>query len=217
MILKAEMVARILKRDRKSGTDDPLLITPLTSDIEGEAGGAASIDLRLGTWFLTFREARMPSFNVNESEDSTSKDSRQLQFTQIRYVPYAGQYFLHPKSFALGITLEWLRIPRYLAGYVIGKSSWGRRGLVIATAAGVHPGFSGCLTLELYNVGLVPIEIRPGMPICQLFLHTAKGVPCSHKVDTTQFQAQRKPMPSKIAPDEFVKALQRAYGPEAYH
>ena len=34
-------------------------------------------------------------------------------------------------------------------GYVIGRSSWGRRGLVIATAVEVHPGFVGCLTLEI--------------------------------------------------------------------
>jgi dCTP deaminase len=45
------------------------------------------------------------------------------------------------------VTLEWIRLPKNLAAYVTGKSSWGRRGLIPATATGVHPGFKGCLTL----------------------------------------------------------------------
>lgn len=48
----------------------------------------------------------------------------------------------------------------------MGKSSLGRRGLVIETAPGVHPGFSGCLTLELANVGEIPIVLKPRGRVC---------------------------------------------------
>jgi dCTP deaminase len=55
--------------------------------------------------------------------------------------------------------------------YVIGRSSWGRLGLIIATATVIHPGFKGCITLELVNHGDIPIELYPGCFICQLVLH----------------------------------------------
>jgi deoxycytidine triphosphate deaminase len=87
------------------------------------------------------------------------------------FVPFGSPFVLHPGRFVLASTLEWLKFPSDLAGYVGGKSTWARRGLIIETAAGIHPGFGGCLTLELANVGEVPIIIRPGMVICQVFVH----------------------------------------------
>src|SRR3546814_13637367 len=90
-------------------------------------------------------------------------------------MPFGSNYVLHPGRFVLGVTLEWLRLPASLSGYVTGKSSLGRHGLVIETAAGIHPQFSGCLTLELATVGEVPLEIYPGMPICQIFLHRTQA------------------------------------------
>ncbi len=56
-------------------------------------------------------------------------------------------------------------------GYVIGKSSWGRAGLIVATATKVDPGFKGCITLEIINEGESPIVVYPGLPIAQLVLH----------------------------------------------
>jgi len=57
--------------------------------------------------------------------------------------------------------------------YVAGKSSWGRMGLIIATATKVDPGFKGCITLEILNEGEVPITLYPGLPIAQLVFHLA--------------------------------------------
>ena len=57
-----------------------------------------------------------------------------------------------------------------LSAYVVGRSSWGRDGLIIATATGVHPGYSGIITLEISNVGEIPIYLYPGLSIAQLFI-----------------------------------------------
>ena len=105
----------------------------------------------------------------------------------------------------LGITLEWLRLPKNLAGIVTGKSSWGRRGLIIATATGVHPGFAGCLTLELTNLGGIPISIEPGMEICQLFLHEANSE--TQTADKSQFLIRRKPTLGNVIVDDFARRL----------
>ena len=40
-----------------------------------------------------------------------------------------------------------------MGAYVLGRSSWGRVGLIVATAVMVQPGYTGTLTLELVNEG----------------------------------------------------------------
>jgi dCTP deaminase len=47
--------------------------------------------------------------------------------------------------------------------------------LVIATAIGIHPGYSGCITLELRNLGETPIVLYPGQTIAQIFVHKVEG------------------------------------------
>lgn len=41
-------------------------------------------------------------------------------------------------------------------------------GLLSATAVQVHPGFRGCLTLELVNLASVPLSLSPGQRIAQV-------------------------------------------------
>lgn len=203
-MLKADYIAELIKDGEIAGESDPLVIAPFSDenweDLQGS--GAASIDLRLGTWFVTLKHYRMSSLQV-------SHPSTQFQLTKTHYVPFGREFYLHPGKFALAITLEWVRIPTTLAGYVIGKSKWGRRGLIIATAAGVHPGFTGCLTLELSNVGEIPIAINPGMSLCQLCLHRVEhsSAIIRDAVDQTRYMGQRKPMLGDIEPDDTATAL----------
>jgi dCTP deaminase len=128
--------------------------------------------------------------------------------TSMNYVPFGRDYYLHPGNFVLGVTLEWIRLPNDLAAYVVGRSSWGRRGLIIATATGVHPGFTGCLRLEITNLGQTPIAIRPGMSICQLFIHTAESK--SDNIDRSRFIGLRKPTLGQISLDEVATKLSRS-------
>lgn len=93
--------------------------------------------------------------------------------------------------------------------YLTGRSSWGRRGLTIATATGVHPGFTGCLTLELANLGDIPIAIRPGMTIGQLFLHNVECDASDLSVDQSGFVCKRAPRLGHPKIDHIAKALGR--------
>ncbi len=204
MILKADRIAEWLKQGEDPATDDPLVITPIPDLGKLESSGAASIDVRLGTWFVTLRQARMTHLEIDDGKSSSQNSSTQL--TKTHYVSFGDRYILHPRSFVLSVTLEWLRLPKTIGAYVVGRSGWGRRGLIIATATGVHPGFTGCLTLELTNVGEIPIAIKPGMAICQLFLHRVEdtGQP---NIDRSQFIGMRKPTVGRIEVDNFAKAL----------
>ena len=132
----------------------------------------------------------------------------EANLTKTSYVPFGARFVLHPGNFVLGVTLEWIRFPNNIAGYVIGKSSWGRRGLIIATAVGVHPNFAGCLTLELTNVAEVPIAIKPGMSICQLFLHEVADT--IEPKTRSAYSFTRKPALRGLRLDDFAKRLSGA-------
>lgn len=190
-IIKGEGLAALIQEAGWEGHEQ-LHVTP------GPAinGGAGSLDLRLGTWFTSLRPSRDTKLSVTSLAHKVCKS---------HYVGFGEHYYLHPGGFVLGITLEWFRFPNTLAAYVVGKSGWGRRGLVIATATGVHPGFSGCLTLELCNVGEMPIELTPGTSICQLFVHEV--LPRTSSRTMSKFNGRRKPLLGKMEVDPFVTML----------
>ena len=76
----------------------------------------------------------------------------------------------------IGYTRESVSLPRHLGGWVEGKSSIGRIGLFVhISAPTIHPGWNGRIALEFYNVGPLPIRVRPGDTICQLILERVEG------------------------------------------
>lgn len=201
MLLKSDQLADLLEKGGRDIERDPFVITPPPDLSELRNSGSAAVDLRLGTWFASLRQARVPCLRVDDPVPTR-------QVTKATYVPFGNDYVLHPGGFVLAVTLEWLRLPSNLAAYVVGKSSWGRWGLIIATATGVHPGFKGCLTLELSNVGQIPIAVKPGIRICQLFIHETKTG--TDLVDPSGFVGSRKPKFRHIKPDPLADLLAKS-------
>jgi dCTP deaminase len=198
-MLNSAAIARLLEA---GDPEESLLIAPSLDANAIQKSGSASIDLRLGTWFISTRLSRHSLMDVYKNEDDCPTEAN---ITEKHYVPFGRKFILHPRSFVLAATLEWIRVPPRYAGYVTGKSSWGRRGLVIETAPGVHPGFTGCLTLELANVGEIPIALMPGTRICQLFLHKIESV--DFRIDQSAFNLRRQPRLGNVKLDEFAKRL----------
>ncbi len=130
-----------------------------------------SVDLRLGFIF-------MPSKMIQSSKiDVVSKDDKEIaRNSQEIFRLDIGDYLvMHPGSFILSSTLEYLRLPYDLMGYLSGRSSWGRLGIVIhATATHVHPGYTGNLTFEIANIGEIPVYLYPGLRIAQIVFHKLK-------------------------------------------
>lgn len=166
-----------------------LVITPL---LDEEQVGPSSVDLRLGTQFLQVRrhaERAIDPFDEASIEDRDESVS----------VAFGGQFVLHPGQFVLGATLEFLRLPNDLSGQVLGRSSWGRLGLVVATAVTVQAGFAGCLTLELVNEGSVPLLLRPGLRIAQLSLwRSDEGTEVGYQSGPGKYRAPLGPQSSRL-------------------
>jgi len=184
MLLGRQDLEKALKNRR-------LVITPL---LDPRQVGRGAVDLRLGTEFLLLRRTRKPGLNP------ASESQREVDALQERVVvPFGEELWLHPRHFILAATLEFIRLPDDLCAYVVGRSSWGRLGLVVATAVFVHPEFRGCLTLELVNEGDSPICLSPGSRIAQLAVHQLEhpAPPVSDEED--KYRAPVRPEPSRLS------------------
>lgn len=163
-----ELHRRIFDEEEKNR----LVITPLLDPDTQLDKNASSVDVRLGSHFVIQKRTNISHINP---ADETKRKTQQLQLEERIVIPLGSHFVLHPNQFALGGTMEYLKLPPDLSGYLIGKSSWGRLGLIVATAVGIHPNFRGIITLELRNMGEVPFYLYPGLRIAQIFFHTIEG------------------------------------------
>jgi dCTP deaminase len=79
---------------------------------------------------------------------------------------------LHAGSVILVSSYEWVKLPKDLVGVVTARSSWAREGLSIATATFINPCYNGIITMELANLGQIPIALYPGLRIAQIAFYT---------------------------------------------
>lgn len=163
-------VLKIRERMQKQ-FPDKLVITPIL-DEEQMKGGNAGVDVRLGQDFIVAERTALGSIDPMEITDRHDL----VGYLRRVHVPIGATFVLHPRQFALGATLEYCRFPSDLAADVIGRSRWARVGLVIAMATFVGPGYAGCLTLELQNLGDVSLNLSPGLPIAQLIVYESMRI-----------------------------------------
>ena len=161
----------IRERLSESNEDQKLYLTPLLSESQI---GQASIDVRLSNDFIITKSSNI------ESMDPTKTDEMEKNIGQYQErvcVGFGEPFVIHPNHLVLGSTLEYISMPQDLIAQVQGRSSWGRLGLIVATASTIMPGFKGSITLELINSGLVPLIVYPGTLIAQLiFAQTTRSV-----------------------------------------
>lgn len=165
----AKLKARLAAAD----LDRRLVVSPILDFDEQLNNSQASIDVRLGCEFALIAPSSLGA--VDELGLKGSDEPLERLFRRI-YVPLGDCLVIHPHQLILAQALEYLRLPLDLMAYVVGRSTWGRLGLTVATAVGVHPGYAGCLTLELRNLGETPLTLRPGHAIAQLFFHSVQTV-----------------------------------------
>jgi dCTP deaminase len=147
-----------------SGSDGDIFITPI---LDPKQISNSAVDIRLGRYFLSAKPARMSAIDVKDRLAS----EQVLAAQESLLVDYGQPVLLQPGACILGSVLEFISLPNTVYAEVVTRSSWGRLDLTIATAVGVHAGYSGCLTLELENMGAIPIKLYPGTRIGQLIFH----------------------------------------------
>ena len=189
----------ILERIKSNGNvEKRIFLVPVINAKEQVGFGA--LDLRLGTQFIIFKRTRYSLLDVCE-DDYNELSSRIGQFQEKVYVPLGKKLILHPQQLVLGSTLEYIRMPKDLMAEVIGRSSWGRLGLIISAATLVHPGYAGVITLELANEGDTPIALYPGTRIAQLIFLKIRRLKIAKKLYSSKYAAAVEPAFSLLHED----------------
>ena len=158
----------------------------------------ASVDLRLSHEFIVYQLPHMPCLDARDP-GSMEAYTRQVNIAE-------GEAFvLHPGEFALGSTIERVKVPANLVARVEGRSSIGRLAIVVhATAGFVDPGFEGQITLELANLGGCAVKLYPGMRISQIVFHTMTS-PALRPYGSargSKYQGQVGPVASRLGRDK---------------
>jgi len=155
--------------------------------------GPASIDLKLGPVFKSFNIAKHYLLDIKKGlPDKNFIITKRLKSDEC--------YILHPNSFVLAATEEYIKVPNNIVLRVEGKSTLARMGILVHTAGFVDPGFEGTLTLEISNQSNLPVALYPKMYICQIaveYLSSPAEVPYN-KRKKSLYSKQKEPTTAKV-------------------
>lgn len=158
----------------------------------------SSIDLRLGSEFKSFRITKQAFINP---KDTDSIESYMEDIT----LEEGEAFIIHPNEFTLATTSEYIEVPDNLVARVEGRSSMGRLGITMHVTAGfIDPGFCGNITLEISNLGKMPVALYPGQRVCQIVFETMTTPaekPYGHPDRDSKYMGQTRPESSRIKQD----------------
>jgi len=142
-ILTDEMIKERLGKD--------LIIHPMLHPPSQITG--CKVDLHLSGIFYEIMRSDVDSYDPLEADPK-------MDYRRQIILPLGQSLVLHPGDLILAPTFENMSLPRDLLGVLQGRSSLGRLGLIVhATASFVDPGFNGTITLELSNLGHLPVRL----------------------------------------------------------
>ncbi len=180
--------------------DERIRIQPRPDD---RVVSGVSVDLRLGHRFRVFSSHTIPFIDLSGSREAVDRAVEKVMGDEV-VVDDQATFVLHPGELALGITLESITLPDDLVGWLDGRSSLARLGLMVhVTAHRIDPGWSGNIVLEFFNSGKLPLALRPGMAIGAMSFETLSG-PAQRpykKRDDAKYRDQSGPLASRISED----------------
>ncbi|MBF0459904.1 MAG: dCTP deaminase [Magnetococcales bacterium] len=173
-------------------------IDPMPS---AEGFGSFSVDVRLGHLFQTFQPCQTPFLDLSASTGHYMMSEKIMKTVEIGD---EERFFLHPGEFALGMTLERIKLANHIVGWLDGRSSLARVGLMVhITAHSVDPGWNGNITFEFFNAGRLPLALKPGMRIGAIsfeLLSSPTSKPYGEKRGA-KYHGQSGPLSSRIVRD----------------
>jgi dCTP deaminase len=175
------------------------MIHPFSEGVQG--GGVisyglshAGYDLRLGEEIFIFKNTYNEIIDPKRFKD---EEYRARVFDVIKARKDSpSPYIIPPHSYALGVSLEYLRMPLDLKGRVVGKSTLARCGVLINTTP-LEPGWHGHLTIEISNITPCPAMIYAREGIAQLEFELLSSKPES-SYEGKKYQGQIGVTPARI-------------------
>ena len=192
---------RLCDRDIEAWLDSEKLVISPRPPLERING--ATVDVRLGNQFRVFRGHTAPFIDLSGPKDEVSAALDRVMSDEI-VLPEGEAFFLHPGELALAVTFESVTLPNDLVGWLDGRSSLARLGLMVhVTAHRIDPGWHGRIVLEFYNSGKLPLALRPGMLIGALSFEPLSGPAARpyHSRQDAKYRDQQGAVASRIDKD----------------
>ncbi|MDO6428708.1 dCTP deaminase [Thalassotalea sp. 1_MG-2023] len=180
---------------------ESIIISPMPD--ESMISGV-SVDIRLGNEFRVFQDHTAPYIDLSGQKESVQKAMNSVMSDEI-VIPDGEAFFLHPGELALAVTHESVTLPDNIVGWLDGRSSLARLGLMVhVTAHRIDPGWSGQIVLEFYNSGKLPLALRPKMKIAALNFETMSGAALRpyNKRNDAKYKGQMGAVASRISEDD---------------
>jgi dCTP deaminase len=124
-----------------------------------------TLDMHLGNKFRVFEDHAAPYIDLSGPKAEVQEALNSVMSDEITLAEDKA-FFLHPGELALAITMESVTLPSNIVGWLDGRSSLARLGLMVhVTAHRIDPGWSGNIVLEFFNSGKLPLALKPNMKI----------------------------------------------------
>lgn len=180
--------------------DGSIVIEPQPAD---DAIAGISVDLRLDHRFRVFNNNSVTHLDLSGERAQLERDINRIMSKEIE-IEEGDALYIHPGELILGATMESVTVPDDLVGWLDGRSSLARLGLMVHVTAGrIDPGWQGQIVLEFYNNGKLPLALRPGMVICAMSFETLSS-PAKrpyNKRENAKYRDQKGAVFSRIAKD----------------
>jgi dCTP deaminase len=177
-----------------------IIIEPSPTD---EMISGVTADIRLGNKFRVFQDHTAAYVDLSGPKDQLNKAMESIMSDEI-VLKEGDAFFLHPGELALAMTYEKVTLPADIVGWLDGRSSLARLGLMVhVTAHRIDPGWSGNIVLEFYNSGKLPLALRPMMKIGAMSFETMSG-PAENPYNTrkdAKYKDQTSAVASRISDD----------------
>nr|WP_275440502.1 dCTP deaminase [Vibrio sp. Of7-15] len=168
-----------------------------------EAISGLTVDVSLGNKFRVFNDHGAPYIDLSGPKEEVADQLEKVMSEEIA-VEDDQAFFLHPGQLALAVTHESVTLPANIVGWLDGRSSLARLGLMVhVTAHRIDPGWSGRIVLEFYNSGRLPLALRPKMPIGALSFEVLSDFAEKpyNKRDNAKYKNQQGAVASRIDKD----------------
>ncbi|PKG58278.1 dCTP deaminase [Shewanella sp. Choline-02u-19] len=168
-----------------------------------EAISGVSVDVKLGNEFRVFKDHTAPFIDLS-GPSAEMQQALDRVMSETIVIAEDQSFFLHPGELALSVTHEEVTLPADIVGWLDGRSSLARLGLMVhVTAHRIDPGWQGKIVLEFFNSGKLPLALKPNMTIGALnFERLSQPVARPYnKRKSAKYKDQQNAVASRISQD----------------
>lgn len=178
-------------------------IIKISPQPESDMVTGLTVDIRLGNKFRVFEDHAAPYIDLSGKKPDIEAAMQSVMSDEIE-ISEEKAFFLHPGELALAMTMESVTLPANIVGWLDGRSSLARLGLMVhVTAHRIDPGWDGNIVLEFFNSGKLPLALRPNMKIGALSFELLSDFaerPYNSRTDA-KYRGQDSAIASRISAD----------------